>query len=102
MTDEKLPIPTVKTLNDVTPDEWSRSHRDWLASQRSPLTTQVGGSHYKDTAIQPVEFIQKNNLGFCEGNAIKYLVRHKSKGGRKDVEKAIHYLELLLELDYGK
>lgn len=64
------------------------------------LARQVGGDHYKDTAIQPVEFIQKNGLGFCEGNAIKYICRHKKKGGKQDLEKAIHYLQLLLEMEY--
>lgn len=64
------------------------------------LESQIGGDHYKDAAIQPVEFIQKNGLGFCEGNAIKYICRHKKKGGKQDLEKAIHYLQLLLQMEY--
>ena len=67
----------------------------------SSLEKQVGGGHYMGMKIQPVEFITRNGLGFCEGNAIKYLCRHKAKGGKEDVLKAIHYLELLLELEYG-
>jgi hypothetical protein len=66
----------------------------------SATQTQVGGSHYNDMAIQPIEFTLKNGLGFCEGNVIKYVSRHKSKGGRKDLEKAIHYLQLLIEQEY--
>lgn len=62
------------------------------------LEKQIGGSHYKDFAIQPVEFIYKNNIGFLEGNAIKYICRWKKKGGKQDIEKAIHYLNLLMEL----
>lgn len=58
---------------------------------------QVGGSHYKKYAIQPSEYILKNNIGWLEGNAIKYLTRWKDKGGRQDLEKAKHYVELLLE-----
>ena len=58
---------------------------------------QIGGSHYKDMAIQPIEFIRKNKLGFCEGNAIKYLARWKSKGGVEDLHKAVHYIEMLIE-----
>jgi len=65
----------------------------------SALNKQVGGSHYKDFSIQPVEFIQKNGLGFCEGNAIKYLCRWKEKGGIQDLQKAIHYVELLIEME---
>ena len=66
------------------------------------LSRQVAGSHYKDLAIQPVEFITKNQIGFLEGNAIKYLVRHGAKGGSADVRKAIHYCELILQLQYGE
>lgn len=64
--------------------------------------TQVGGDHYRKLAIQPVEFITRNGLGFCEGNVIKYICRHAAKGGAEDLDKAIHYIELLRELTYGK
>jgi hypothetical protein len=60
----------------------------------------VGGGHYRALAIQPSEFIHRNGLGWCEGNAIKYVCRHKAKNGRQDIEKAIHYLQLLLEWEY--
>ena len=62
--------------------------------------TQIGGSHYKDFPIQPGEFIYRNGLGWHEGNAVKYICRHRVKGGRQDIEKAIHYLSLLLEVEY--
>lgn len=62
---------------------------------------QVGGDHYKGMAVQPSEYIYRNKLGWYEGNAVKYITRHGVKGGRKDIEKAIHYLELLLEAEYG-
>ena len=61
-----------------------------------PSKRQVGGNHYKDMAIQPSEYIVKNNLGWYEGNIVKYISRHAKKGGRADVEKVIHYAELLL------
>ena len=57
---------------------------------------QVGGNHYK-TAIQPWDFVLANNIGFLEGNAIKYIARHKQKNGIEDINKAIHYLEKLKE-----
>ena len=66
------------------------------------LGKQVGGDHYRSLAIQPVEFIVKNGIPFLEANAIKYLVRHGSKGGAADIRKAIHYCELLLSLQYGE
>ena len=63
----------------------------------NPRDKQVGGSHYKDLSIQPGDYIRKNNLGWYEGNAVKYITRHKVKGGKQDLEKAIHYLELAIE-----
>lgn len=65
------------------------------------LKKQVGGTHYKKNAIQPIEFIHSNNLGFMEGNVVKYVTRYESKNGKSDLEKAKHYLELLIELKYG-
>lgn len=64
--------------------------------------TQVGGGHYSSLAIQPSEFIHRNGIGWCEGNAIKYLVRHRKKNGREDLEKALHYIQLLIEWEYGE
>lgn len=63
------------------------------------LEQQVGGSHYKGFAIQPVEFIHKNNLSFIVGNIIKYICRYKDKNGIEDLKKAKHYLEVLIELE---
>ena len=64
------------------------------------LDEQVDGNHYKKMKIQPAYFINENRLEFAEGNAIKYICRHKSKGKSKDIEKAIHYAQLILELEY--
>jgi len=61
------------------------------------LEKQVGGNHYKDMKIQPVEFILANGLGFCEGNVIKYISRYKNKNGIEDLEKVKHYVELLID-----
>lgn len=62
---------------------------------------QVGGTHYKDMAIQPTKFIHANGIGFLEGCVIKYACRHKAKDGKEDLLKAIHFLQLLIELEYG-
>ncbi len=59
--------------------------------------TQVGGSHYSSLAFQPFAYIQANNLGFAEGNVVKYVTRWKAKGGVEDLKKARHYLDLLIE-----
>ena len=68
----------------------------------SALSTQVAGDHYKNAAIQPVQYIHANGIGFFEGNVIKYVTRHRAKNGAEDIKKAIHYLNLLLELEYGE
>ena len=73
---------------------------DMEVQENNPLQTQVGGSHYKDLKIQPIEFIHANNIPFCEANAIKYLCRWRNKNGRQDLEKAKHYIDLLIELEY--
>lgn len=73
-----------------------------IVKEESALQKQEGGKHYKNFIIQPVEFIVKNGLGFCEGNVIKYVCRHRQKGGVEDLRKARHYLELLAELAYGE
>ena len=62
--------------------------------KKNALDSQVGGSHYKDFAIQPIEFTHKNGLNFCQGNVIKYVCRYKNKNGVQDLEKIIHYCEL--------
>jgi len=62
------------------------------------LEKQVGGNHYKDFKIQPIEFITVNDIPFCEANAIKYICRWKRKGGIEDLDKAIHYIELAKQL----
>jgi len=62
---------------------------------------QIGGDHYRTMAIQPGEYVVKNGIGWYEGNAIKYLTRHKAKGQKQDLVKAIHYIELAIEHYYG-
>lgn len=68
----------------------------------SALDTQVAGTHYVGRAIQPVEYIHANGLGFCEGSVIKYVTRWRDKGGIADLEKAKHFIELLIELETRK
>ena len=68
----------------------------------SAFDTQVGGSHYKNMAIQPLEYIVKNNLNFVEGNVIKYVTRHRFKNGLEDLKKARHYIDMLIEMNTPK
>jgi hypothetical protein len=59
---------------------------------------QVAGDHYKKLKIQTWDYIWANDLGYMEGNIIKYVTRWKDKGNEKDLLKAKHYLDKLLEL----
>tara|TARA_R110002153_G_scaffold125411_1_gene272462 strand:+ start:8025 stop:8306 length:282 start_codon:yes stop_codon:yes gene_type:complete len=68
--------------------------------QATASATQVGGDHYRNMTIQPAEYNQRNGLNFCEACVIKYVSRHKHKNGAEDVRKAIHFLNLLLEIEY--
>jgi len=63
------------------------------------LSEQVGGSHYKDMKIQPVEFIHANGIGYIEGAVIKYVCRWRNKNGIEDLKKAKHFLEILIALE---
>ena len=65
----------------------------------SALNTQVADGHYKSLKIQPIEYIHANGIPFAEGSVIKYVTRWRDKGGIADLEKAKHFLELLIELE---
>lgn len=66
-----------------------------------PDLEQVAGDHYKHMTVQPTEFITKNEMTFAEGSVVKYIARHKLKGGADDIRKAIHYCRLILKHVYG-
>ncbi len=68
----------------------------------SALDVQVAGDHYKNMAIQPVQYIHRNGLGFCEGSIIKYVSRWRGKNGLQDLKKARHFLDLLIEMESGE
>ncbi len=65
------------------------------------LDIQIAGDHYKKLVIQPMEYSFRNKLDPCQHTAIKYITRFRDKGGKADLEKAIHCIQLLLELEYG-
>lgn len=70
-------------------------------NRQSALARQEGGEHYQGMAIQPAEFIRANGLPHAEGEAIFHIARHRAKNGAEDLRKAIHWLEIILELDYA-
>ena len=71
-------------------------------SNSSALASQVGGSHYKDYRIQPVQFFHDNNVPFIEASVCKYVLRWRNKNGIEDLKKARHYLDILIEMEEKK
>ena len=64
------------------------------------LDKQIGGTHYKDMAIQPLEYSMANNFNACQHSVLKYISRHKEKGGREDLLKARDMIDKLIEFEY--
>jgi hypothetical protein len=75
---------------------------EWNKMTQNATDKQVGGNHYKDLPIQPIEYIHANAMGYMEGNVVKYISRWRKKNGMADLEKAKHYIELLIELENRK
>jgi len=99
-------------LNDATPEEWDGTVKMHCpptfgespietAMRNSGIDRQVGGSHYKNYKIQPIEYTLANSLNFCQGNVIKYITRYKDKNGVEDLKKAKHYIDILIS-EYAK
>ena len=65
-----------------------------------PYDKQIGGTHYQKFKIQPSKFVIENELLYPEGCVIKYILRHRLKGKKQDLEKAIHFIEMIIERDY--
>ena len=68
------------------------------AAATAPLATQVGGDHYKNFAIQPVEHLEGNGIAHCLPNVCKYIMRYRAKDGARDLRKCLHYLDLYAHL----
>jgi hypothetical protein len=78
------------------------THDRWTNREKIKDTydKQIGGDHYKNYKIQPSVFVNSNKMLFAEGNAIKYICRHSLKGGKEDLLKAKHYIDMIIERDY--
>ena len=95
-----IPSTQIADLEEAKSSDWTPASEDIEAMKTEKASeTQIGGNHYSNMAIQPTEFIHKNNLSFIQGNIIKYVCRYKSKGGIQDLNKAKHYIDLLIEFE---
>jgi hypothetical protein len=95
--DDKWPYPEQSLKNKQMTESYMK---DALRSKENPLDVQVGGGHYKALEIQPVQYIHANKIPFIEGNIIKYITRWRDKGGKADLEKCKHFIDLLIELEF--
>lgn len=96
---DKLPLTLYK--NKKNGIYWLRPTYEFFDGRFQEITmndTQEGGDHYKIKNIQPWDYIIANNLGFLEGNVVKYVTRYKDKNGLEDLKKARHYLQKLIEV----
>ena len=78
--------------------EWNEKY---MENNMSSYNKQIGGTHYRRMKIQPSKFVIENKLLFPEGNVIKYICRHKYKGGKEDLLKAKHFIDMIIERDYN-
>jgi len=101
LADKRLKARGVDTPQERSLKEMLENAEDWgmYEDNQKARDKMIGGDHYRQGGIQPIEYIYANNLGFCEANAVKYLTRWRYKDGMKDLEKAKHYIELLMELE---
>ena len=90
----------LNTMDEIAYHELESKCKN-LEEKLGAYDKQVGGAHYKDMKVQPAQFINDNKLLFAEGNAIKYICRHKHKGEVQDLEKAKHYIDMIIERAYG-
>lgn len=95
-------VPIIDRRVDITKPKYVFTPSEVKLTPPSALTKQVSGDYYKILGIQPVEYINANNIGYFEGNVIKYVTRWKTKNGIADLEKAKHYLEMLIEFELDK
>ena len=95
-----IPSTQIADFEEKKSTDWSPAPEDIEVMKKEKASeTQIGGSHYSNMAIQPTEFIHKNGLSFIQGNVIKYVCRYKDKGGIEDLNKAKHYIDLLIEFE---
>lgn len=98
--DNKMVL-TKNMVQDLQISGFWNDRQKRLAMLESVNNRQEGGNHYKTLAIQPWDYIIQNNLGFLEGNIIKYVTRWRQKEGIQDLQKARHFLDKLIEVNNG-
>lgn len=87
----------VEYVNTGMVNEHDKAYMEVMSMFNEEIRKQIGGSHYSKRTIQPWDIISEYGLDYWAGNVIKYVLRHKDKNGKEDLEKAKHYLEYMIE-----
>ncbi len=66
----------------------------------SVFGTQVGGDHYKGYYVEPIKVAMESRLDPCTFSIFKYILRYQDKNGCEDLKKALHYIDILDELEF--
>ncbi len=79
-------------------------YRETIASgsDETARSKQIDGDHYKKLPIQPMDYSMANGLDACQHSVVKYVTRFRDKGGVRDLEKAKHILDMLIEYENDK
>ena len=78
---------------------WNEKTWEHRADKGDPYAIQISGNHYKDMAIQPIEYINANKMPFMDGCVIKYVSRWRRKNGVEDLRKARHFIDMMIDLE---
>ena len=82
-------------MEEIYPNSYCESNTSRTDKPtENPLSKEIGGTHYK-SAYQPIELMEKVRMFACCSYIFKYVYRHKDKGKKQDLEKALHCCELL-------
>ena len=82
-------------MEEIYPNSYCESNTSRTDKPtENPLSKEIGGTHYK-SAYQPIELMEKVRMFACCSYIFKYVYRHKDKGKKQDLEKALHCCELM-------
>ena len=82
-------------MEEIYPNSYCESNTSRTDKPtENPLSKEIGGTHYK-SEYQPIELMEKVRMFACCSYIFKYVFRHKDKGKKQDLEKALHCCELM-------
>ena len=74
-------------------------YNQFIEKRNKEIENKTKPSYY-GTGLDVIDFCQKNNLDFMQGNVIKYVTRYKEKNGKEDLLKAKEYIDRIIKENY--